>query len=228
MTTHRATFLAIALLLAFSGSRISDAQCTGGGTPIQQGCDEYTWEGCCDGEVLYWCEGNWICSYDCSQMPYCGWMSQHEVYNCGTSGNPAPNDDPPIVCPGLDGDDDGWTTGDGDCDDLNPDVNPGADEVCGNGVDDDCDGNADGDDPDCQGDDDDAGDDADAGDDDSGDDDSGGDDDGEGDDDGGMTLVGDQGCGCQLASADSHLSWLVALGAIGLLAGRRRCAYRPR
>jgi len=38
-----------------------------------------------------------------------------------------------------DDDNDGWTTDAGDCDDDNADVNPGASEVCGNQVDDDCD-----------------------------------------------------------------------------------------
>jgi len=36
-----------------------------------------------------------------------------------------------------------------DCDDTDPDVNPGAEEVCGNGIDDDCDGAVDYDDQDC-------------------------------------------------------------------------------
>jgi len=45
-------------------------------------------------------------------------------------------------CVCLDKDGDGYGTGDSctgpDCDDSNPDVNPGAEEVCGNGLDDDC------------------------------------------------------------------------------------------
>jgi hypothetical protein len=40
---------------------------------------------------------------------------------------------------GDDADHDGITVADGDCDDTNPDVHPGAAEVCSDGVDDDCD-----------------------------------------------------------------------------------------
>ncbi len=50
----------------------------------------------------------------------------------------------------LDVDEDGFSTCAGDCDDLEPGVNPDAAEDCGNGVDDDCDGLTDQDDPDCQ------------------------------------------------------------------------------
>ena len=53
-------------------------------------------------------------------------------------------------CMDLDGDgylDEAY--GGADCDDTDPAVNPGAPEVCDNGVDDDCDGLADGLDPDC-------------------------------------------------------------------------------
>jgi len=39
----------------------------------------------------------------------------------------------------VDQDGDGWTVDDGDCDDTNPDVHPGAEETC-DGVDSDCDG----------------------------------------------------------------------------------------
>ena len=55
-------------------------------------------------------------------------------------------------CPDADGDgyEASWCGG-LDCDDVDPLVNPGAAEVCEGGVDDDCDGLADGDDPDCMG-----------------------------------------------------------------------------
>ena len=42
-------------------------------------------------------------------------------------------------CMDEDGDGDGFTEEGGDCDDANPDVHPDADEVCNEGVDDDCD-----------------------------------------------------------------------------------------
>lgn len=41
---------------------------------------------------------------------------------------------------GFDSDGDGYTSCEGDCDDANAAINPGAEEVCGNGIDDDCDG----------------------------------------------------------------------------------------
>ncbi|MFH1464315.1 MAG: integrin alpha [Pseudomonadota bacterium] len=40
----------------------------------------------------------------------------------------------------LDADGDGWTVADGDCDDGRAEVHPSAEEVCHNGLDDDCDG----------------------------------------------------------------------------------------
>ena len=63
---------------------------------------------------------------------------------------------PSLQCADADGDGNG--DGDGhrdescggdDCDDTDPAVNPAADEVCDSGIDDDCDGLVDGNDPDC-------------------------------------------------------------------------------
>jgi len=50
----------------------------------------------------------------------------------------------------IDMDEDGWMICEGDCDDTHPSVNPEAEEICDNGIDDDCDGLADGQDPDCE------------------------------------------------------------------------------
>ncbi len=53
----------------------------------------------------------------------------------------------------LDGDMDGYSDmacGGYDCDDTDPDVNPGAEEICDNGIDDDCDGLADSEDTECK------------------------------------------------------------------------------
>ena len=44
--------------------------------------------------------------------------------------------------PVNDADEDGYTIEDGDCDDTDPSIHPGVEEVC-NGLDDDCDGQAD-------------------------------------------------------------------------------------
>jgi len=43
-------------------------------------------------------------------------------------------------CAGTDNDGDGWTDCDGDCDDLDASIHPGAQEVCNDGIDQNCDG----------------------------------------------------------------------------------------
>ena len=55
------------------------------------------------------------------------------------------------ILPGgeADGDGDGWMPCEGECDDADPDINPGTDEICAGGIDEDCDGLVDMDDPDC-------------------------------------------------------------------------------
>ncbi|MCK6530263.1 lamin tail domain-containing protein [Myxococcota bacterium] len=65
------------------------------------------------------------------------WCEPVSAYGLGDLGTPgAPND----LCPvPVDGDGDGWFDGE-DCDDSDPSVHPGAVEVDGNGIDDDCDG----------------------------------------------------------------------------------------
>ncbi len=119
----------------------------------------------------------------------------------------------------ADEDGDGWSTCDEppDCADDNDGVFPGTDEDCHDGLDNDCDGLADADDPDCAGDDDDDDDDDDDSSDD--DDDDGDDDDASDDDD----SSGEGGCECR-AGADQPFPGVVT-GLLLLLGGaglRRR------
>ena len=137
---------------------------------------------------------------------YCGWnIDDIEIWSYGMAN-----------C--WDNDGDGHldqTCGGTDCDDEDSGIYPGAEEICDDGEDNDCDGDVDGDDGDCGGDDDD---------DDTGDDDDTelpGDDD-EGDDDDGRIDIGGTGCECHGGGASStNPAWLT-LGLVALLAVRRR------
>jgi hypothetical protein len=168
-----------------------------------------------------------------------GWGNNLYLDNVNVHGGGSPGDQ----------DGDGYTVANGDCDDSDASVHPNAPEDCGDGADNDCDGDTDGADSDCAGDDDagdddagddDAGDD-DAGDDDAGDDDAGDDDGGDddaGDDDGGDddtsgddddddgAIIAGQDCSCQsnqstVAAGPGVALWLGLLGLAVALRARR-------
>lgn len=61
-----------------------------GGDP-GQGCNGITYQGCCDGNTLKWCEDNQLQSMDCAGAPACGWEAQSNFYNCGTDGGEDPS-----------------------------------------------------------------------------------------------------------------------------------------
>ncbi len=65
------------------------------------------------------------------------WCTATSFFNELDRGTPGADNDSCEGSPDEDGD--GFTVEEGDCDDENPDIHPGATEVCGNGVDEDCD-----------------------------------------------------------------------------------------
>ncbi len=109
----------------------------------------------------------------------------------------------------LDGD--GYSPCDGDCDDTESSVYPGNAELCDDGIDNNCDGIVDEDDPDCVGGDDD----------DSGDDDDAGDDDASGDNGSDSTIRATGDCECSATGA-SRSGLPGALILLLALFGRRR------
>ena len=95
---------------------------------------------------------------------------------------------------GLDGDLDGWSPCEFDCDDRLVDVFPGADEVCENGIDDDCDAEID--EVDCP----------------------------EGDDDDSAAITPEPSCGCESSIERGPALQSAGLLAFGALLLRRRRA----
>ena len=61
------------------------------------GCGDITWQGCCDGNLLQYCENNQLVQQMCNPGT-CGWDVQ--FYNCGTSGGSDPSGQYPKDCDG--------------------------------------------------------------------------------------------------------------------------------
>ena len=119
-----AAFLLL-LLLCFSPHVL--AQCSGGSSPTGKACGAIPFQGCCEGEVLLFCEGGELCSLDCGKIPHCGWDSGKGYYDCESDGMSDPSalfsrECPaftPDACQGVDysgccaGDAVYWCAGDG-------------------------------------------------------------------------------------------------------------------
>jgi len=67
-------------------------------------CDGVTYAGCCDEQVLKWCENDSLKTIDCTnnQAPndVCGWKEAAGFYDCGGSGAD-PGGTNPLYCPGT-------------------------------------------------------------------------------------------------------------------------------
>jgi len=61
-------------------------------------CNGITWEGCCDGDVIRYCEDGEIKSADCAEDPSCGWNAAESYYDCGTDGAADPEGVFPLDC----------------------------------------------------------------------------------------------------------------------------------
>ncbi len=61
-------------------------------------CGGISFEGCCDGQVLLYCENNQLMSIDCSGNQDCGWNASAGYYDCGTGGAADPSGDNPMDC----------------------------------------------------------------------------------------------------------------------------------
>jgi MYXO-CTERM domain-containing protein len=81
--------------------------CGGGG-----GCGDVTYEGCCEGDVLKYCEGGQLTEGAC-EAGTCGWDGSGSFYNCGTNGGADPSGAFPKACGGGST---GPVCGDGACD----------------------------------------------------------------------------------------------------------------
>jgi agmatine/peptidylarginine deiminase len=74
------------------GQSCESGQCEDAPSP----CGDLTYEGCCDGTVLKWCQNNEPLSQTCDQS--CGWNTEYG-YLCGETGED-PSGAFPLACPG--------------------------------------------------------------------------------------------------------------------------------
>jgi hypothetical protein len=63
-------------------------------------CQGVSYEGCCDGSMLKYCENSELKTIDCAGSPSCGWEAADPsgYYNCGTDGSAEPSGAFPLEC----------------------------------------------------------------------------------------------------------------------------------
>ncbi|MDP6943336.1 MAG: hypothetical protein QF464_04230, partial [Myxococcota bacterium] len=62
-------------------------------------CEGYSFEGCCDGQTVIWCEDDEVLDFDCNPEGGCGWDAETDAYDCSTDGQPDPSGQNPMACP---------------------------------------------------------------------------------------------------------------------------------
>ncbi len=77
-----------------TGATDAKAPDSGGST----GCGSVSYEGCCDGTTLKYCDSGKLETLDCTKSPKCGWDSSGKYYDCGTSGGADPAGKHPKAC----------------------------------------------------------------------------------------------------------------------------------
>ncbi len=78
------------------GQTCEAGQCTG---PPGAPCEGYSFEGCCDGQTVIWCEEDEVLDFDCNPEGGCGWDAETDAYDCSTDGQPDPSGQNPMACP---------------------------------------------------------------------------------------------------------------------------------
>jgi hypothetical protein len=58
-----------------------------------------TGAGCCEGNVLKYCDSGKLRVLPCTLNPSCGWLANAQLYDCGTPGQPDPQGKLPMACP---------------------------------------------------------------------------------------------------------------------------------
>ena len=61
-------------------------------------CGSVTYQGCCDGQTLKYCDSGKLETLDCSKDLKCGWESAGPYYDCGTAGTSDPSGKYPMIC----------------------------------------------------------------------------------------------------------------------------------
>ena len=83
------------------GDCVASKECSADGHCVAPDpCDGLTLEGCCDGQVVKWCEDDEPLEFDCAGegIPACGWSADIDGYDCDTNGDPDPTGTFPMAC----------------------------------------------------------------------------------------------------------------------------------